>query len=365
MRRDLRRFLRLRPPQAAAHRSPAATWRACMAPRRDPPALPVPSPPLGPFSGSPASSRISTAAGSSPARARCHLRILQGSADRDLRPPRLPLHQPELGQSRLWIPAPSARLAIRRFGGIKLSSQPMHFAHLITGAADRDVRGRLRQPCVRPLGFLERIGPRAVELQDARPVNLAVASRGYALRLGGTPGIECRGPLARAAEVVDLVTPLDDAAVDATHESGDTAPDVTAAIASSSMAMPAPVSPSRISTRPTAVTCQGDEVLVAESRPDGSRSPRTLAERRRHVACDRSAKRLGLEEVASAPPLLAPFLQQPGAASDASLRQAPFSLQQCGNPSQNAERAAAGIFPWVRKSWWARAQMTAAAAGFR
>jgi hypothetical protein len=60
----------------------------------------------------------------------------------------------------------------------------------------------------------ERFGPVALRLQNFGAMHQTLASIGHQIGLGSAPGVELRGPFARAAEIVDASAGQDDGAID-------------------------------------------------------------------------------------------------------------------------------------------------------
>ena len=111
---------------------------------------------------------------------------------------------------------------------------------------------------------------------------------------------------------------------------------------------------------PHAVTCQGDEVLVAESRADRS----SFLERRRcrrRIAFDRCAKGRRTQQVAPLHHVQPMFVQQAEPRDSHPAAGARLPCNSAWKPSQKAQRTAPAMLPWERKSWRARAQIAAVA----
>ncbi len=89
----------------------------------------------------------------------------------------------------------------------------MHLGLLVEGGAGRRLAAR-HEALARLLRRVDGVRPRAMQLQDLRPMHEAVAAERDEVRLGVTPVGERSGPLLRPAQVEHLLARLDHAAVD-------------------------------------------------------------------------------------------------------------------------------------------------------
>ena len=80
--------------------------------------------------------------------------------------------------------------------------------------AERRLPGRIREHRARPDGFVGRLVPAAVELEDLRSVDEAAAAERNQIRLPVAPRRQGPRPLPRPGQVADVVTRLDDSAGD-------------------------------------------------------------------------------------------------------------------------------------------------------
>src|SRR4029453_12409762 len=110
------------------------------------------------------------------------------------------------------LPGP-AGLAVRVCGGVVLAPQTLELAAPVERPAHRRVRG-LGEALASALGFVDRVGPVPLKLQDLGPVHQTLAAVRHELRLRLAPSTQRRRPLACAAYVEDLLARLDHGAVD-------------------------------------------------------------------------------------------------------------------------------------------------------
>ena len=90
----------------------------------------------------------------------------------------------------------------------------MELRDLIEGSPSlRPPTSGARQPIAGALRFSDGVRPRAVQLQELRSANQTVATERDGIRIGVAPGLECRCPLLRAAEIEQIVASADDTAI--------------------------------------------------------------------------------------------------------------------------------------------------------
>ena len=135
----------------------------------------------------------------------------------------LSLCESQQRQSRLRISSGLAGLPIHLLRLRELAPETKELRPLVEGRANGAL-GRLCETFARPLGFVYRVGPGAVQLQDLGAAHQALATKAHEIGLRRTPSIECRRPLVRAAQVENLVTGFEHAAIDiAGRDRGDLA----------------------------------------------------------------------------------------------------------------------------------------------
>ena len=133
------------------------------------------------------------------------------------------LGHPQQGESRLWFPSQSTRVAIRLLGGGEFPAQAVHLGLLV----ERRGGGLLVDPLgtlAGALRLLDRVLPGAAQLHDLGAMYPANPREGDHFGLFLAPPRQSGGPLAGAAERVHLLTSPDHTAVHQTRHEAMTAP---------------------------------------------------------------------------------------------------------------------------------------------
>ena len=105
----------------------------------------------------------------------------------------------------------AARYARSALG--RLAAQPVQLAQLVEGEAQSRMDG-VGEDQTRPLRLGDRLVPRAVRLQDLRPVHEALAAVGHEVRLARAPAVQRLGPFGSASQVEGIQAGFDHGAVD-------------------------------------------------------------------------------------------------------------------------------------------------------
>ena len=99
-------------------------------------------------------------------------------ADRRERRVALPLREPKLREAGLRLPAEPARLAVRLLGRVELAAQPQELGLAVVARCPPRGSCVSIEPLARAPRLLERVRPRAAELQDLRAMDEAAAGEG-------------------------------------------------------------------------------------------------------------------------------------------------------------------------------------------
>ncbi len=140
--------------------------------------------------------------------------LVQDASNRGHGDADLPLRKSQLGETRLGFPSVPARLEVRVLRLVELSEQPMELRFPVPGEPDPTLVPRVDEALLRPLRLLERIRPFPVQLHDLRAMYEAPTGERQHVRLALAPPREGRSPLSSAADLVDLPTREDHAAID-------------------------------------------------------------------------------------------------------------------------------------------------------
>ena len=124
------------------------------------------------------------------------------------------LRDPEQGEPGLGVVAALAGLPVGGLRLVGLAAQPVQLGDLVHRPAERRLHGGGGQPLAGQPRLVHRVRPVAGLLHDLGAVHQALPAVGHELGLGRAPGAERGGPLAGAAQVVDVVAGLDGGAVD-------------------------------------------------------------------------------------------------------------------------------------------------------